>query len=222
MPVRELACLRLKNNEPLTAPANADTLSQLRAGLQEQARYTNADAHILTQIEDPSILYILGKWDSVAQHVAEWIPSETNQAIMGGLAGDLEVVWLQHVELGSADGEKGDGAEEIPLAANVIAVGRYFVSPGRKEEFETIFGKTKHHLQEFNGGKGIWGSWREDREADEEGNTQEEFVLFSGWADVDEHMRFAESEGFKEFAKIKEFLKGAEIKHGKLLVSEKP
>lgn len=38
-------------------------------------------------------------------------------------------------------------------------------------------------------------------------------MLFSGWSDVKDHFGFAESEGFKEFGKIKGLVKGAEIKH---------
>jgi hypothetical protein len=38
-------------------------------------------------------------------------------------------------------------------------------------------------------------------------------VLFSGWNKVKDHFGFAESEGFKEFGKIKDLIKGAEIKH---------
>ncbi|KAL2842921.1 hypothetical protein BJY01DRAFT_216248 [Aspergillus pseudoustus] len=230
MPVRELACLQLKNNQPLTSPTNAAVLTKLRAGLKEQARYTNAAAHVLTQIEDPSIFYILGKWESVSQHVEEWIPSETNRAIMGGLAGDVELVWLQHLELNASaiatkSNERRDGEaeeDEILLAADVVAIGRYFILPEKKEAFERTFDETKHHLEAFNGGKGTWGAWREDRDVCAGGGVQEEFVLFSGWTDVNEHHRFAESEGFKQFVRIKEFLTGAEIKHARLLVSEHP
>ncbi|KAL2801701.1 hypothetical protein BJX63DRAFT_416735 [Aspergillus granulosus] len=224
MPVRELACLRLKNNEALTSTSNTDVLNKLRTGLQEQARYTKYATHILSQIEDPSVFYILGKWESVSQHLNEWIPSETNQIIMHRLADDLKVVWLQHLEIASptSDGKNRDDEGGIPLAADVVAIGRYFISAGNKDAFEGTFHETKHHLKHFNGGKGICGTWRNDREVHGAGNAQEEFVLFSGWTDVEEHMKFAESEEFKEFARIKEFLKGAEIKHTTLLASEHP
>jgi heme-degrading monooxygenase HmoA len=220
MPVRELACLRLKNGQPITAPANEDTLRKLREGIPEQARYTNSPTHVLSQIEDPSVFYILGKWASVSRHVDEWIPSETNQAIMGGLAADVELVFLEHLDIPSSDATGNQ--EERPLKADVVAIGRYFLSDGDKEAFQRTFYETKHHLEEFNGGKGIWGAWREDKDVGEEGDSKEEFVLFSGWENVEKHMKFAESEGFKEFARIKAFLQGAEIRHATPVFSEHP
>ncbi|KAL3443131.1 hypothetical protein BJX65DRAFT_285718 [Aspergillus insuetus] len=221
MPVRELACLRLRNGEPFTSSANEQTLRKLRAGILEQARHTNSATHVLSQIEDPSAFYILGKWESVSQHVHDWIPSETNQAIMGGLAEDVELVFLEHLQLASSGANKHE--EGIPINADVIAIGRYFVSDGEKGGFQRTFDQTKQYLEQFNGGRGISGGWREDKEiASDQGQAREEFVLFSGWTSVDEHMQFAESEGFKEFAKIKEFLSGAEIKHATVVFSSHP
>ncbi|KAL3492129.1 hypothetical protein BJX62DRAFT_203583 [Aspergillus germanicus] len=220
MPVRELACLRIKNGQPLISPANQQTLRKLRNGIREQARYTNSATHVLSQIEDPSVFYILGKWESVSQHVDEWIPSESNQAIMTGLAKDVELVFMEHLDIPSSDATGNPG--EVPLTADVLAIGRYFISTGDKEVFQGTFDETKHHLETFGGGERICGAWREDKEVDKEGNEKEEFVLFSGWTSVDEHMKFAESEGFKEFAKIKAFLGGAEIKHATVVFSSHP
>ncbi|KAJ0423233.1 hypothetical protein BJY00DRAFT_278907 [Aspergillus carlsbadensis] len=220
MPVHELACLRLKNGQHLTSASNQETLHKLRAGIAEQARYTNSATHVLSQIEDPSVFYILGKWESVAQHVDEWIPSETNRAIMGGMVEDVELVFLEHLGIHSS-GMDGD-EEGIPISADVVAIGRYFVLHGEKEAFTRAFNETKHYLEGFSGGKRIWGSWREDMEADNKGNLKDEFVLFSGWSSIDEHTKFAESAGFKEFARIKAYLSGAEIKHAMLVFSEGP
>jgi heme-degrading monooxygenase HmoA len=175
---------------------------------------------VLSQIEEPSVFYILGKWESVSQHVHEWIPSETNQAIMGGLADDVELVFLEHLEIPSSDATGVPG--EVPLTADVVAIGRYFVSDGDKRAFQGTFNEKKHHVERFKEGKGICGAWREDKEVGEEGNGKEEFVLFSEWTSVNEHMQFAESEGFKEFAKIKEFLSGAEIRHATVVFSSHP
>ncbi|KAL2787574.1 hypothetical protein BJX66DRAFT_310660 [Aspergillus keveii] len=220
MPVHELACLRLKNGHPLTSPGNEGTLRKLRAGILEQARYTNSATHVLSQIEDPSVFYILGNWESVSQHVDEWIPCKKNQTIMGGLAEDVELVFLEHLEIPSSDAMGNAG--EVPLTADVIAIGRYFVSHGEKEAFRGTLNETKHRLERFNEGKGLCGGWREDKEVGDEGHAKEEFVLFSGWTSVDEHMQFAESEGFKDFVRIKEFLKGAEIKHATVVFSSHP
>ncbi|KAL4867239.1 hypothetical protein BDV12DRAFT_171751 [Aspergillus spectabilis] len=217
MPVTELACLRLKNNLPLTDPTNHLTESRLRAGLRAQAQYINAATYLLTQIEDPSYIYILGKWDSVAQHVQEWIPSATNQEVMGELSGDLDVVWLQHLDfdpsLGLSETAKGITDEGIPYDEPVVAIGRYFISPFTKAGFERTFAEAKHHLKEFRGPRKIAGAWRVDKQVDESGSVNEEYVQFTAWDTVKEHSSFAESDGFKAFSKLKHFMQGAEIKH---------
>jgi heme-degrading monooxygenase HmoA len=219
MPVTELACLRLTNNLPLTDPTNQLTESTLSAGLKAQAEYTNAATYLLTQIEDPSYIYILGKWESVAQHVDEWMPSPTNQKVMRELSGNLEVVWLQHFDcdpsLGVSDTAEGGTDEGIPYDAPVVAIGRYFISPFTKAGFETTFAEAKHHLKEFKGPRKIAGGWRVDKEVDESGNAKEEYVQFTGWDTVEEHSSVAESEGFKDFARIKHFMQGAEMKHAR-------
>jgi hypothetical protein len=55
------------------------------------------------------------------------------------------------------------------------------------------------------------GAWRIDKEGEDE-----EFVIFSGWNEVQDHFDFAVSEGPKDFGKIRELTMGAEIKHVRL------
>ncbi|KAL6236517.1 hypothetical protein BDW75DRAFT_206583 [Aspergillus navahoensis] len=200
MPVTELACLRLKNNLPLSHSDNAALRTKLRAGIEAQAKYSNAKTSVLFQIEDPSYIYILGKWDSVAQHMEEWVPSQKNQEIMACLSEGLELVWIQHINLTSDSVDEG-----IPYSAPVVAIGRYSTTVENREGFEKTFAETKHHLQTFNRQRDISGGWSVDRD--------EQFVLFSGWETVDEHYTFAQSEGFEKFGRIKEFIREAEIKH---------
>ncbi|KAL4914624.1 hypothetical protein BDW62DRAFT_204379 [Aspergillus aurantiobrunneus] len=198
MPVTELACLHLKNNLPLSSPSNASLNTNLRAGIQAQATYTKARTSILSQTEDPSYIYILGKWDSVAQHMDEWIPSRTNQDILSSLGDGVELVWIQHVDFDPSTSTPGEG---IPYSATVMAIGRFFVSPENKDGLGATLAETKHHVQTFKGGRDGAGGWRVDTESG-----QDEFVLFSGWESVEEHASFAESEGFFD---------GAEVKHAR-------
>ncbi|KAL4985517.1 hypothetical protein BDW68DRAFT_164961 [Aspergillus falconensis] len=200
MPVAELACLRLKNNLPFSHSDNAALSTKLRAGIDAQAKYSNAKTSVLSQIEDPSYIYIVGKWDSVAQHMEEWVPSQQNQEIMAGLSEGLELVWIQHIDLAS------DSADEaIPYSAPVVAIGRYSITVENREGFVKTFTETKHHLKTFKQRRNISGGWSVDRD--------EQFVLFSGWETVDEHFSFVQSGGFKEFGRIREFIREAEIRH---------
>jgi heme-degrading monooxygenase HmoA len=99
----------------------------------------------------------------------------------------------------------------IPLNAPVIAVSRYFVEPAQKAKFDAAFRNGAPYLGAQTAPFAYNGGWRIDKEGD-----GEEFVLFSGWNKVQDHYSFAETEGFKEFGKIKDALQGAEIKHVQL------
>ncbi|RDW68831.1 uncharacterized protein DSM5745_08591 [Aspergillus mulundensis] len=205
MPVTELACLHLKNNLPLTHPTNASLYTALRAGITAQAEYTNAKTSLLSQIEEPSYIYIVGRWASVAQHMEEWVPSSKNQEIMAALGDGIEVVWVQHLALDDSQTRGQD--EGIPYSDAVVGIGRYFVASENKDGFERDFTETRHHLETFKRQRDIAWGWSVDRD--------EEFVLFSGWEAVDEHFSFADSEGFKEFSRIRDVMLSAEIKHAR-------
>lgn len=214
MPVTELACLRLKNNLPLTHPTNETFYTKLQHGMKAQAEYTNAHAHILSQIEDPSYIYILGRWESATQHMEQWIPSPKNQEIMAGLAKDIELVWIQHLDLDPNLSAAEDGYV-IPYNAPAVGIGRCFISSGCREGFERTFAATRHYVKEFKRLREVVGAWRVDREVDEQANPKDEFVLFSGWENIHEHEEFRESEGFKEFGKLKALIDIMDVKHAK-------
>ncbi|OJJ07393.1 hypothetical protein ASPVEDRAFT_56791 [Aspergillus versicolor CBS 583.65] len=214
MPVTEIACLRLKNTLPLTDPSNETFYTRLQDGIKAQAEYTNARTHILTQLEDPSYFYILGRWESLSQHVEEWIPAPKNQDIMAGLAEGIELVWIQHLDLDPNPSAAEDGYV-IPYNAAVTGIGRCFISPGCKDGFDKTFAATRHYVKDFKGPREAVGAWRVDREVDEQGNPKDEFVYFSGWANIHEHEEFRESEGFKEFGKLKQYIETMHVKHAK-------
>lgn len=222
MAVTELVLFHFKNNKGIDSPENKAVKEYILTAIKGQASYASYPVHLLTQVEDPSYLYLLGGWDSVETHVERWIPSKTNQDIMAGLQEDIEVVWLQHLDVtpifqSPPSTYQEGGSSVVPLSAPVIAISRYFINPGKKDEFQSVYSASKYHLDAFAKPWTIAGGWRLDPETREEENSEkDEFVLFSGWGAVEDHFKFAESEGFKDFGKIKEFLEGAEIKHAVL------
>ncbi|EAW06636.1 uncharacterized protein ACLA_083310 [Aspergillus clavatus NRRL 1] len=195
-PVTEIALLHLKSTPP-----SSSTLTLLREATSAQAKYSSYPVHLFTQVEDPSFIYLIGGWASARQHHEDWIPSPANQEFMRQLADEIEVVWMFHVE--------GDAARqaELLLGAAVVAVGRYFVGAARRDAFERVFGEVSGGLEGYTAPLPLFGGWRVERE---EG---EEFVLLSGWKEVQAHYDFASSEGFKEFSKIREYMDSAEINH---------
>lgn len=224
MAVTELALFHFKNNKAIDSPENKDVKERILAAIKGQASYASYPIFILAQVEDPSYIYLVGGWDSVETHVEKWIPSKTNHDLLAALQEDMEVVWLQHLDitpttsLTSANYE--DGSPVVPFSAPVIAISRYFVSLGKKDDFQNTFSENKHHLSDFVNPRSIAGGWRLDPETrKEDSSVKDEFVLFSGWDIVEDHFKFADSEGFKDFGKIRAFLEGAEIKHAVLSVT---
>jgi len=60
---------------------------------------------------------------------------------------------------------------------------------------------------------GTWASVKQHRGEVE----KEEWALFSGWDKVDNHMGFAQTEGFKEYGGIRDWVDGFDVKHAQRL-----
>jgi hypothetical protein len=224
MAVTELVLFHFNNNKGMDSPENEAVKANILSAIKGQASYASYPVHLLTQVEDPSYLYLLGGWDSVETHVEKWIPSKTNHDLLAGLQEAMEVVWLQHLDITPisqfpASVNHEDERSIVPLSAPVVAISRYFINHDKKDDFQSVYSASKHHLDTFTNPWTIAGGWRLDPETREENSVKDEFVLFSGWGAVADHFKFAESEGFKDFGKIKEYLEGAEIKHAVLSVT---
>jgi quinol monooxygenase YgiN len=92
MAVTELALLHLRSDSSSTTN---EALTEVQAA---QAAYSGYPVTLLRQTEDPSFLYLLGGWESVARH-NEWITSETNQKFLEQLKDDVEVEWMFHYDV---------------------------------------------------------------------------------------------------------------------------
>ncbi|KAJ5168586.1 uncharacterized protein N7482_004180 [Penicillium canariense] len=196
MPVTEVALLRLKEQEP-----SATVKSGLLDAAKEQSAWSKYSVHFLRQVEDPVFVYLLGGWDSVAEHLGDWITSEPNQRLLAQLKDDLDIEWVFHLDIHPSD-------PRIPLNAPILGISRYFVEPSKKAAFDSAFKAGVPHLGENTAPFTYGGGWRLDKAGEDE-----EFVLFSGWNNVEDHLGFAESDVFKAF----EGIKSAEIKHIRLV-----
>ncbi|PWY79459.1 hypothetical protein BO94DRAFT_577135 [Aspergillus sclerotioniger CBS 115572] len=192
----QLTLLHLPTSLPSASPTLQSHFSKFTSNPTQPT-------YIYTQIEDPTYIYLLQQSTPEQQNTKEFTHPE-------GVA--LE--WTLRIEIN--DATQTDYAEApLPLNAPVMAIGRYFVATGKKAGYQETFDATRGHLERFTAPLPLAGGWRIDQcsRGEEEGEGKEEYVLFSGWDAVERHFAFAETEGFKEFVKIKSFLEGAEIKH---------
>ncbi|GES63844.1 hypothetical protein ATEIFO6365_0007053100 [Aspergillus terreus] len=209
MPVTELALLHLKNHRQISP----ETKCALVSGASAQARFAGYPVRLYSQIEDPSYIYLLGGWDSVSQHMNEWIPSPTNQNIMSSLADEMEVVWMFHVEIEPASGEMRSASS--PLDAPVLAIERCFVGEEEKGEFEDTMMRVKGCVEECTAPRMLRCGWRIDYPEGRE-ETHEEFVMLSGWEDVEDHLRFLET-GSEDDKCWKNWTEGVDVRHARLM-----
>ncbi|KAB8071400.1 hypothetical protein BDV29DRAFT_18345 [Aspergillus leporis] len=221
-PVTELALLHIKSTADVSA-----TRSALLSAAKAQADYAKYPVHLFKQVEDPSYIYLLGGWSSIAAHLDDWIPGPTNQALMASLMDKLEVEWMIHIDIDPtplqraerepAAAAENDQAEAIPLNAPVLGIGRYLIAANQEEAFLNKFQEKKGLLKSYVAPRTLKGGIRvAPKDKSENGAEKEEFVLFSGWGEVQDHLRFAETKEFKEFKTIMNFMEGAEIKHASL------
>lgn len=213
-PITELALFHLK---PSTD--RATIRRELSSAAKAQASYSKYPTYLFAQIEDPSYIYLLGGWSSVSAHMDDWIPSSTNQSLLASLKEKLDLVYLIHIELDPAElgvfGSPVGGSGEVPIVdAPVMAIGRYFLKTGQKEAFLNRLGEAKKHLEAYIAPRVLKGGIRvEPKDKTDDGVEKEEFVLFSGWGEVQDHFHFAEPDGIKGFSQIEDILEGEEIMH---------
>jgi hypothetical protein len=97
---------------------------------------------------------------------------------------------------------------DLPLNAGVMAIGRHFILPGKATEFISTFNAVKYNVEQFPALRGMSYGWRLDGEY-----SHREWVQFSGWDEVAQHRTFPQSEGFKEYAKIRPLVESIDVRH---------
>ncbi|KAF3000186.1 hypothetical protein E8E13_006416 [Curvularia kusanoi] len=208
MPITEIALLHLSSGATIDDASLRSKLTHAKTVMQN---YTGRSFSYLQQVEDPTYIYIIGEWDSLDQHMNEFIPGADNQALLESLKDLLSVDWLLHIDAAHAQLPL-PGADGAKQEAPVYAIGRHWVKDGQKEQFQQTFETEKHHLQGFLTEGDLGGGWRIDKE-----ENKEEWVLMTPWDSVEQHFAFAKTDGFAQYSKITGYIEGAEIKHARLL-----
>ncbi|KAE9366176.1 hypothetical protein N431DRAFT_91180 [Stipitochalara longipes BDJ] len=212
MPVTELAIIPFnhsldKKHQALPSTTLVQKLQTAKAVLEKASNY---NFHYFQQIEDPSILYIVGKWESPEAHYA-FLPSSENQKLLEILKGDIDDKNGKKMQMWHLDHDVftvPSGTEWV-FTAPVISCNRHFVPKEKRPGFIEKFSQVRGLLEEYTKPYGVVGGWRIEKEDGE----KEEWVLFSGFESVENHMKFAKTEGFAKYREIVGFVSGFEVKH---------
>ncbi|KAJ4296753.1 hypothetical protein N0V90_006801 [Kalmusia sp. IMI 367209] len=210
-PVTEFSRLSIKDG---LSDADKEVIPRVLAHAKKLMEdFTCRSFFIFEGIEQPGHIFILGEWASVEQHMKEWIPSPQNQGLLKDLEHLVNVDWLFHLDiafgslpisrqvLGTGQelfAERTDGDAIRPI---VFSCGIQVMDTSKRPGFETTFNKGKPCLEAHTLGH-VSSGWRVDADAG-----REEFVLFSPWKTVSEHMAFGKTSDFQEYVKIREFIR---------------
>lgn len=178
MVVTELALLRLLPGSQLASQALLSKLKSAKAVLESAY---NRPFYFLCQIEDPSLIYIVGSWPSIRQHVKDFLPSPANQECLALLKDDIKVEFMFHVDL---------IPEHIPVQMPVMAIERHFVK--RMTRDNIVNGSETMQAAELykSASKACASGWRIEADVTDHrsGGHKEEFVVFTGWDSREQHI----------------------------------
>jgi heme-degrading monooxygenase HmoA len=208
MTVTEVALLQLSQGVTIEDASLRSKLAHAKTLMQT---YTGRTFYYLQQIEDPACIYVIGEWESLDQHMVDFIPSADNQAVLESLDGLLSVCWLLHIDAPHTNLPLPGPGTSNP-GALVYGIVRHFVKDGQRYQFRQTYERVQNRLQGFVTEGRIGGGWRIDNE-----NGKEEWVLLTPWTSVEQHHAFAKTNEFAEYSTIREHIESAEIKHARIL-----
>jgi quinol monooxygenase YgiN len=214
MPVTELAILPLTHSlskeNPHLPPSLKKKFISAKLVLEKDSGHKFC---FFQQVEDPSIIYILGSWKSPQAH-GVFLPSAENQKLLELFKDDIiteekdgKKMTMWHLDADIFSGVN-EGDKSV-FTAPVISLNRHFVPKDKKAGFVKKFHEVKGLLEDFTAPYQVVGGWRIEKE--EEG--KEEWCLFSGFESVENHHEFARTEGFARYREIVEFVEGFELRH---------
>ncbi|KAF2099583.1 hypothetical protein NA57DRAFT_75084 [Rhizodiscina lignyota] len=196
MPVSEIGLLKLKPTASLDDPKLRAMLTQIKNRLQD---FTSFPFYYLQQVEDPSFIYLLGQWESLAQHYKDLHSSTEWREMVPTMQKYFEFQWMAHFDF---------VLDDLRVEAPLVQVGRFLVKEGKRGEVERRFERSQRSIgQAVTDGKVVSG-WKVD-----EGRKKEEFVLLSPWKEV------PQKEVFGEYFKIDDLVDEVDIKHMRIVNS---
>jgi heme-degrading monooxygenase HmoA len=220
MPVSEFAVIPL--TQPITQdyPALPKTLIQnLKYAKEVLESASGYGFRYFQQIEDPSLIYILGLWDSVAAHDG-FVASPENQRLLELFKNDISMTGDRKMTLWHLEGDifalNPSSALKSVFTVPAISINRHSVPAEKKEGFVNKFQEVRDILEDYAKPFKVVGGWRIEKE-EVNGKEREEWALFSGFNSVDHHMAFANTDPFQKYREIVGFVEGFDVKHLKTI-----
>jgi hypothetical protein len=206
MPVLEILQLKTKPDISPSNPSILKSLQTVRQSLAEKIHPTHS--RFYRALEDPSLIYVLGLWPSIATH-RSFLSSPLKASILSPQDDLLDFNWMIHIELDSIE-----SMEELSvLDAPVVAIARLHVKGGKHVIAHIeITGRYSGMLVERTKPWVVVEGWRVDGEVG-----KEEQVVITGWQEKEDHMAFGAGlrEKYTDYAGLRHHWEGFEANHMK-------
>ena len=127
--------------------------SRLRQNMQQVTEVIEGYNHLKNlfyiEVEDPSILYVIGAWESQQQHQKGFNGSEDQGKILELVKDQMDIDWMYYIDLEQS---------KIPLEAPVLEISKYTLqSPANKGPFnKALAEEMRSHDAHIEGSVGGW------------------------------------------------------------------
>lgn len=228
MALIEIACFQLNSSEHEgeTKPwlsgipydkATAAQRALLSEGMRALSRSSKNKFHLFQDIEDPQLVYYIGRWHSKDDYRAFFTSTDRGDlvnAIQNTKAQwhwkELyEVVQDEHFTLSSLL-----HSLDSVTKAKLVGITRHNVVPTDASHFESTLLSAKGNLEKFSGFKTIIGrqiqtNTDEFKEPDVEHTDldRREYAVLSGWPSKERRDEFPSSEEFGQYSQIRSWAK---------------
>ncbi|KAJ3493760.1 hypothetical protein NLG97_g4524 [Lecanicillium saksenae] len=154
MTISEIGLLRLRPTASLEDPNIQKRLSEIKSYLN---KFTGHTFHYFRQIEDPSLLYLLGQWESLESHYQGMHGSDEWKKSVMEMSNYFEFQWMAHYDF-LLDG--------LRLEDSILQVQRFLMKTPARDEFTNQL-KAIPVTSGENALK-LRGGWKLDKKEDEE------------------------------------------------------
>ena len=155
--------------------------SSLRQNMQKVTEVIEGYNHLknlfYVEVEDPSVLYVIGAWQSQEQHQRGFNGSAAQDKILELVKDQMDVDWMYYIDVQQS---------KIPINAPVLEIRKYTLpSNTDKQIFNKTLATERQALEaQAEGSIGGWNLPKRDGE-------EAVWVQFSGYKSVDDHVHTA-------------------------------
>jgi hypothetical protein len=201
--ISEIGLLKLKPEHKVTDEELKRRLEQIGAGLE---KFTGHPFYYLQQAEDPSMIYLLGEWNSLSEHYDKLHNSEEFKGRLPIMMQYFDFQWMAHYDFKLSQTQLG--------APGFLEVGRFMVaSDGEdKEAFQECVDAVWENMSKDMMAAKPLGGWKVDEQRD-----KEEYVFVLPFKNQQTHDEFYETDAGMAYGALKEMTVGTEVRRLKLL-----